>query len=105
MRCDISRQVVTDPFGGDGEYVTQSENVRCLWWVTAGREQIDEARTVTLADENLLVQHETDLQPGDRIFNLVDMYGREIFGPGGYRDVEHVSFARQHLAASLRSST
>lgn len=105
FRCDIQRPTATDPFGGDETWSTVHENVRCLWWVTAGREQIDETRSVTLADENLLVQHGTDIRPNDRIVNLVDAYGREVFGEGGYREVEHVTFGRQHLSASLRSST
>ncbi len=105
FRCDIQRPAATDPFGGNDVWTTVSENVRCLWWVTAGREQIDETRSVTLADENLLLQHDADVQPNDRIVNLVDAYGRQVFGEGGYREVEHVTFARQHLSASLRSST
>jgi hypothetical protein len=105
FRCDIQRATSTDPFGGNDVWTTVSENVRCLWWVTSGREQIDETRSVTLADENLLLQHGADIQPDDRIVNLVDAYGREVFGEGGFREVEHVTFGRQHLSASLRSSS
>ena len=105
FRCDIQRPSSTDPFGGDQVWATVSENVRCLWWVTSGREQIDDTRTVTLADENILFQHGVDVRPDDRIVSLVDSYGREVFGEGGYREVEHVTFGRQHLAASLRSSS
>jgi hypothetical protein len=105
FRCDIQRPAATDPFGGNDVWTTVSENVRCLWWVTSGREQIDETRSVTLADENLLLQHDADVQPNDRIVNLVDAYGRQVFGEGGYREVEHVTFGRNHLSASLRSST
>lgn len=105
FRCDIQRATATDPFGGNDTWTTITENVRCSWWVTAGREQVDETRTVTLADENLLVPHGVDILPDDRIVNLVDAYGREVFGEGGYREVEHVTFGRQHQQASLRSSS
>jgi hypothetical protein len=105
FRCDIQRPTSTDPFGGNETWATISENVRCLWWVTAGREQIDETRTVVVADENLILQHDANVQPDDRIVNLVDAYGRQVFGQGGYREVEHVTFGRQHLQAKLRSSS
>jgi ABC-type microcin C transport system permease subunit YejB len=105
FRCDIQRATSTDPFGGDQTWQTIVTNVRCLWWVTSGREQIDESRSVTLADENIMFQHGVDVQPGDRIVELVDAYGRMVFGEDGFREIEHVTFGRQHLSASLRSST
>lgn len=106
MRCSIVRVVDGgDPFGGATATVTVAEDVRCLWWTRSGRENVDDSRTVVLADEHVLFAHGTDVQPGDRIVGLVDTVGREPFGPGGFREVEHVTFGRGHLDCALRVSS
>jgi len=106
MRCDIQRPGTgDDPFGGGSSFVTVASNVRCLWWTRSGRENVDDTRTVVLADEHLLVAHGVDVEPNDRIVGLIDTFGREVFGPDGFREVEHVTFARDHLDCALRSSS
>ena len=106
MRCTVVRdQGGADPFGGGTGWAPVAEDVRCLWWTRSGREQIDDNRTVVLADEHIMFPHGTDVQAGDRIVDLVDIAGREPFGPDGFREVEHVTFGRGHLDCSLRSSS
>lgn len=106
MRADIVRRTSgDDPFGGSQTWTPVAEDVRCLWWSRSGREQIDDVRSVVVADEHLLLDRDQDVEAGDRIVNLVDQFGREIFGTGGFREVEHVQVGRQHLDCSLRVST
>ncbi len=103
MRCSIERDTGgSDPFGGSSAFVPVAENVRCLWWVTSGRELIDDVRSVVVADENVMFASGTDVREGDRIVGLLDEQRRPVFD--GFREVEHVSVRRQHVVVSVRSS-
>lgn len=102
-------QGAVDPYGGGEDWQDLLVNARCYWWVSAGREHIDQQRTAVLADERVLFARDADVQAGDRIRRLVDHRGRVIFdqadAAGAYREVEHVAAERTFLDCSLRSSS
>lgn len=105
MRCDVERRGAgSDPFGGNSTYTTHLSGEPCYWWVSSGREQIDDARTAVVADERILFDRGTDVRPGDRIVEVVDHQGRTVFTAGDFREVEHVAVERTHLDCSLRLS-
>lgn len=105
MRCWTERDTGgDDPYGGGETWAAVESSARCLWWVTSGREQISDDRSVVLADERLIVDHGTDIAEGDRITKVVDNMGRTVF-ENIPRVVEHVMHGRQHLDCALRAVT
>lgn len=105
MRCDVQRRTAgSDPFGADYSYSPHLTGQACYWWVTTGREQVDDTRTVVLADERIIFDRGVDIRPSDRIVSMTDHQGRSVFTAGGFREVEHVAEQRTHLEISLRRS-
>jgi len=105
MRCWTERDTGgNDPYGGGEEWTPMLASRRCLWWGTSGREQTSDDRSVVIADEHLLIDHDADVLPGDRIVKVVDGMGRTVFD-GQRRIIEHVSHGRQHVDCSLRAVT
>lgn len=109
MRAWTERDAgATDPFGGGEDWQDQLTEQPCYWWVTSGREHIDQNRTAVLADERVLFDRQADVRPGDRVRRLVDHERRVIFdtatAAGAFREVEHVAVERTFLSASLRAS-
>ena len=103
MRCWTERDTGgDDPYGGGENWTAVLQSERCLWWVTSGREQISDDRSVVLADEHLIVGHGSDIAEGDRVVKVTDQAGRTVFD-GQRRVVEHVVHGRQHLDCSLRA--
>ena len=103
FRCWTERDTGgDDPYGGGESWTAVLASQRCLWWVSSGREQIDDQRSVVLAEEHLIVPHGVDVVEGDRVVKVTDEMGRTVFD-GSRREVEHVGFGRQHVDCSLRS--
>lgn len=106
MRFWTSRdQGGTDPYGGGQNYQPSLSDEPCYWWVTSGRAQVDDSRSVVLAEEHMFVDRRSDLKAGDRIMQLVDHEGRLVFDASDYREVEHVAIERDFLDCSLKASS
>ena len=106
MRCSTARdQGATNPYGTGQDYQSHLSAVPCYWWVRTGREDTDSQRSVVLADEHLIADHDADIRPGDRILSLTDHEGRPVFGSDDYREVQHVAIERTFIDCSLRATS
>lgn len=111
MKCWTERPDDTDPdpYGEPQSRQPVLSDEPCRWYVAAGREQTDQQRSVTIADEHLMLDRDADIQPGDVIVRLVDHENRTIFDQddvaGQIREVDHIAPMRTFVDAMLRSSS
>lgn len=110
MRCWTRRPAgQADPYGGARATEPVLTDEPCYWWVSRGREQVDDTRAVTITDEQLFLDRNADVAPGDQLVRVVDQHGRTLFDAdetsGEVRLIEHVGTHLTHLDCALDAAS
>lgn len=103
VQRDSSKEGDPDSWGHSEEpdWDDHLEDVPCRVWFNSEREVTDGQKTAAIEDRRAIMPLGTDVTEGDRIANVTDRLGAELFD--GPIRIESVGRRQDHLALMLEA--